>query len=457
MLRGESGGMLEVHSRQTSYVWQEPGSQIVTDRVEYEMIFGLENVGMSADLMRRRLAEMVTFFGLEELLDRDTMHLSGGEMQILNVAAALAVNPDLLLLDEPTSQLDPVEARKLIDLLRRIHEELGTTIVITEQRLEDLIPLVDEMVFMAGGKFLAQATPQDVFWKLDSAGKGFFPSYMRLFGEWERSGYAPETPGDARRWFEENFESRDRDRSVPDIPPTGMICRDVSFRYRKSSPDVLHRCSVEIPLNRITCIAGGNGSGKTTLLGILSGRYTPYRGKLKNKLRFPAVLPQKTEYLFLRETVEEELTGTDSKVREYAERFGLADRMGQHPMDLSGGERQRLGLAMVLGREADGYLLDEPTKGLDGKAKEVLGKILRERREEGRTVLFVSHDMEFAAEYSDCMALMFCGGISLLTDNFSFFTDNQFYTSSISRMARGVSGNIITRGDVAVYAKKKDP
>ncbi len=456
MLQGESGGMLEVHSRQTSYVWQEPGSQIVTDTVEYEMVFGLENQGMPPELMQRRLAEMVTFFGLEDMLGRDTMHLSGGEMQILNVAAALAVNPDLLLLDEPTSQLDPVGARNLIDLLRRINEELGTTIVIAEQRLEDLIPLADEMILMAGGKFLAQAAPQDVFWQLGQAGNNFFPSYMRLFGQWENRGCVPETPRDARRWFEENFESREKDRTVPGVPPTGMICRNVSFRYRKSSPDVLHECSVEIPWNRITCIAGGNGSGKTTLLGILSGRYTPYRGKLKRGLHSPAVLPQETEYLFLRETVEEELDGKDSLALKFAERFGLADRMGQHPMDLSGGERQRLGLAMVLGREADGYLLDEPTKGLDEKAKGVLGEILRERREEGRTILFVSHDMEFAAEYSDYMALMFRGRISLLTDNYSFFTDNHFYTTSISRMARGVSRNIITREDVAVYAKKKD-
>lgn len=451
-LQGREEGRLQKETGRTAYVWQDPENQIVTDSVGYEILFGLENIGMPEEQMKRRLAEIVTAFGLEELVERDTMQLSGGEKQILNVASSLAMNPELLLLDEPTSQLDPVAARRLYDLLYQINEEYGITIVIAEQRLEDIVPMVDQITCMERGRIVAAGEPREVFARVQKGDMAdFFPAYMKL-------GANALSKKEARLWFEKHYESVGEERN-PDkrteAAETGIAVKDVFFRYERKGKDVLKGCSGSFCKGKITCLAGGNGSGKTTLLRILAGQIRAYHGRVKKMPQRAAYLPQDPSYLFLEETVEAECGRMTEQGRALCQRFGLPALADRHPSDLSGGEKQRLGLSFVLGQEAEVYLLDEPTKGMDARAKRCLGEILQEWTKRGKLVLMVSHDMEFAARYSDEMALMFQGKILLQSESRAFFEENQFYTTSMNRVAGRVNPHIITIEDVERYAKKK--
>lgn len=454
-LQGREEGHLVNRAKGTAYVWQDPDNQIVTDTVSYEIMFGMENKGVPVNQMRRRLAEIVTVFGLEELAERNTMELSGGEKQLLNVASSLFMNPELILLDEPASQLDPVAAVRLYDLLRRINEELGVTIVIAEQRLEDLVPLVDQMICMEEGRILAAGEPQQVFTQVRGTEcETWFPATMRL-----SDGLL--TKKEARLWFEENYRPKDRkleksDRREwkPEKQQDLLVIKDLYFRYEKKERDILRSCCGGFPRGEITCLAGGNGSGKTTLLRLIAGQIRPYHGRLRPASLSTAYLPQNPSYLLLEETVQAEWEAMTEKGRKLAERFLLTSLGDRHPSDLSGGEKQRLALSLVLGQEAELYLLDEPTKGMDAGAKQIFGKVLQEMTAEKKTIVIVSHDMEFAARYVNRMALLYQGQIVLQTEAREFFEENHFYTTSINRVARRVSPHIITIGDVEAYAEK---
>lgn len=448
---GKEEGMLCCQTEQRGYVWQNPENQIVTDRVEYEIVFGMENLGMTKEEMSRRLAEMITFFGMEDLLEKDTMSLSGGEMQTLNIAAVVAMNPDILLLDEPASQLDPVAARRLYSLLYQINEELGITVVVAEQRLEDLVLYADSIYYLEEGKVKAQGKPAEVYPSCAS----FFPSYMKLVEKEIRESHHLLSLKEARLWFRENYREKvlDKPGQKQEKKRDALVGKDLFFRYERKEPDVLQDCSFAVPKGIITCIAGGNGSGKSTLLQILAGRLSAYRGKLKNIPESCGYLPQQPAYLFLKDTVEEEIMG-NQRAREILSIFSMDNYKERNPYDLSGGEQERLALSLVLSEEKELYLLDEPTRGLDFETKHILHNLLQELKQKGKTIVVVSHDMEFMAENADYVALMFQGKMDVLTGAADFFQHNQFYTTGINRIAREVSEQIITIKDVERYAEK---
>lgn len=449
---GREEGVLLNHAGQTSYVWQNPEGQIVTDRVEYEIVFGLENMGLSREKMRRRLAEIVTNFGLEEMLKRDTMELSGGEKQLLNVASSMAMNPELLLLDEPTSQLDPVASRQLFDMLRHISEEYGTTIIIAEQRLEEIVPIVDGMLVMKDGAVVAEGNPREIYPNLKGTEHDvFFPSYMKLF---ERQTVLSKK--EARLAFEREYkciqENISGKKECNQELSSYLECKNLSLRFTKKGNDVLANCCCKIPKEKITCLVGGNGSGKSTLLRILAGNLQPFGGKIKGVPESLMYLPQNPSYVFLEETVAEELQGIQEDLRLPWE---LETLMGRHPSDLSGGERQRLGLCKILSQEAECYLLDEPTKGLDFPMKQLLANQLNKLKKQGKTIIVVSHDMEFVARLADMVAMMFDGDIVVMEKTRDFFEGNQFYTTALHRIAGQFNSHIILEEDVNIYAKKK--
>lgn len=448
---GREEGVLCNHAHQTSYVWQNPEGQIVTDRVEYEIIFGLENMGMTKERMRRRLAEIVTNFGLEDLMKRDTMDLSGGEKQFLNVASCMAMNPQLLLLDEPTSQLDPIAARQLYDMIHHISEEYGTTIIIAEQRLEDIVPFADNMLVMEKGMVVAQGTPRDIYADLRGTKyNAFFPTYMKLF-----AGRTVLTKKEARLALEQEYASQ-QEITLPQVekdePLSFIECRNLSLRFEKNGKDILAKCCCKIPKEQITCLVGGNGSGKTTFLRVLAGLLLPYEGKIKGLPQSMQYLPQNPLYLFMEDTVAGELSGIEEELQAP---WQLSEFAQRHPADLSGGERQRLGLCKILSQEAECYLLDEPTKGLDFPMKEILMKRLQELKQHGKTILVVSHDMEFTARLADLVAMMFEGEIVVMERTRDFFEGNQFYTTAMHRIAGQLNSHIIVEEDVNLYAKKK--
>lgn len=448
--QGREEGSLVNHAEETSYVWQNPDGQIVTDRVEYEIVFPLENIGLPKEQMRRCLAEIVTEFDLEGMMGRDTMELSGGEKQLLNIASAMAVNPRLLLLDEPASQLDPVESRRLYDMLRHICEEYGTTIIIAEQRLEEIVSLADRMVLMKEGTVAAQGSPRDIYPGIKGTEQEiFFPSYMKLFEH-----NVVLTKREARLALEREYETIESApvASEKPLPEQYIECRNLSIRFEKKGRDVLSKCTCRIPKGMITALVGGNGSGKTTFLRILAGHLLPYGGKIKGAPETVSYLPQDPSWLFLEDTVAEELRDAGEENKELWQLDPYAER---HPSDLSGGECQRLGLCKVLSREAECYLLDEPTKGLDRHWKAILAKKIDELKCQGKTVIVVSHDMEFVARSADMTALMFDGGVVTVERTRDFFEGNQFYTTAVHRIAGQLSSHIILEEDVKIYAKKK--
>lgn len=448
---GKEEGELLNHASQTAYVWQNPEGQIVTDKVEYEIVFPLENRGFSKEQMRRKLAEIVTNFGFEDLLKKDTMNLSGGEKQMINVAAAMITNPQLLLLDEPTSQLDPVATRKLYDMLRHINEEFGTTIIIAEQRLDEIVPFVDKMLMLEDGKVVAQGKPKDMYPQLkETKTSVFFPAYMSLFEH-----CVPLTKKEAREALFEEYEKTDSivDSDSKEEKNINFIsCKNISLRFDKHSLDILSKCSCNIPKEMITCLLGGNGSGKTTFLRVLSKQIKPYEGKVRGMSEKISYVPQNPSYLFLEETVCDELKDIAEEERTS---WQMSELLKRHPMDLSGGEKQRLALCKVLSKEADYYLLDEPTKGLDYYRKELLIDKIRKLKKQGKTIIIVSHDMEFVAKLADFVAMMFDGTITILEKMRQFFKGNQFYTTAIHRIAGNMNENIVLVEDVKKYAKKK--
>ena len=366
----------------------------------------------------------------------------------------LPVLPELMILDEPTSQLDPVAARRIYDLIRQINEEFGVTIVIAEQRLEDLVAFVDEVLCMADGKIEKMGEPRTIQSQLKGTiFEEFLPSYLKL-----EDGLL--TKKEARIWFEQNYESAvlpDREEEKIERKQTSsqdLSLKNISFRYEKKSPDVLKETKGRFAANTISCLVGGNGSGKTTLLRLMARQFRPYHGKMSS-VNF-SYLPQNPMYLLLEETVQKEWDKMSQCSKDLFLRFGLEGLKKRNPQDLSGGEKQRLALCVTLGKEADYYFLDEPTKGMDAKSKKIFGEVLKEWTKKEKSIVMVSHDMEFIAKYADEISLLYQGEIIVQCPVREFMEENQFYTTGMNRVTRRVNPHIITIEDVKKYAKRKN-
>ena len=440
------------------FVMQSPDSQIVTDKVWHELAFGLENLGVSNAQIRGRVAEMASFFGIQAWFHMETSQLSGGQKQLLNLAAIMVLQPDVLILDEPTSQLDPIAATDFLQTLGRINRELGTTILICEHRLEDVIPLANRLLIMDHGALIADDTPVRSFEILRNRNHPMLLSMPTPMRVWSNLGFdcdCPLTVSDGRIALTD-FAGRRELKAVPERPyvqPRSEPCielREAWFRYEKGSPDILKGVSLKAYPGELLCILGGNGTGKSTTLGILSGTIKPYRGKRIAANAGISALPQNPQMLLVQKNVREELlsiadAGRAAQMAALCRLDGLLDR---HPYDLSGGEQQRTALAKVLLQSPDILLLDEPTKGLDNDFKELFADILRELTDRGVCVIMVSHDVEFCARYASRCALFFDGGIVTVDAPQPFFAGKSFYTTAANRMARHLLPGAITPEDI---------
>ncbi len=450
------------------FVMQSPDNQIVTDKVWHELAFGLESLGFSTPEIRTRVSEMASFFGIETWFHKNTTELSGGQKQLLNLASVMAMQPSVLILDEPTSQLDPIAAQEFINTLEKINRELGTTVILSEHRLEQAFPVSDRVIVIDGGKIIADSTPQGVCEKLKVLCHDMYnalPTPMRVHGAVNNSLECPLTVRDGRAWLE---KISDTTPLHPELIPiakkddssveTVIEAVDVHFRYQRNSPDVIKGLSVRINKGELFAIVGGNGTGKTTALSLLGGIYTPYRGKIlvngKNISKTDnlysgilGVLPQNPQTLFVKKTVYLDLLEilSDTKLSEPEKELRIKNiaalchidsLLECHPYDLSGGEQQRAALAKVLLMSPRILLLDEPTKGLDAHFKKIFADIIKSLKESGVTIVMVSHDIEFCAEYADRCALVFDGSITSVGKPREFFAGKNFYTTSANRMAR---------------------
>ena len=446
------------------FVMQQPEQQIVTDKVWHELAFGLENLGVPRDEIARRTAEMASYFGIGDWYDKDVSELSGGQKQLLNLAAVLVMKPDILILDEPTAQLDPIAASDFIAALKRLNQEMSLTMIMAEHHLEEVVPICDKLMIMDSGTIIANGAPEKVITEIRGRKELLcgMPAAARLFTEMERNGNCPLTVRQGRKYIENNYLSIIR--SLPEenytIPSEhAMTLKDVWFRYEQNSRDIIKGLDLTIGTGEIFCILGGNGSGKTTTLNAVAGILKPYKGTIrifgkklkeyKNRSLYHeclALLPQDVQTTFLHNTVREELSECGADVSDLP--FDISHLLDKHPYDLSGGEQQLTALAKVLASKPRLLLLDEPTKGLDANSKSSIFEILGRLKTNGVTTVIVTHDVEFAAECADRCAMFFCGQIVSVGTPREFFSSNNFYTTAVSRMTRDFYDEAVTIDDV---------
>lgn len=460
---GENVADMDVRAsaERVGYVFQDPENQIVCETVWHEMAFGLENLGVSRDEMRRRVAETSYFFGLEDWLHRDTDTLSGGRKQLLSLAAVLALRPRVLLLDEPTSQLDPVAEKNFLHALFRVNRELGCTVVVATHQPRPMLEYATCAYRIEDGRVCEVADIASLGhreglvsgevpgWGASRRAKnGVFSSVSGQLGSLDPRAGAPGAKkglkSDKSGEFEAQILSQD-DLGVPSRAGGRRILLKMHagsattlsegwFRYDRVSGWVLRGLDVTFSAGAVHAIVGGNGCGKSTMLSVLAKTAKLQRGRMVRGAASAALLPQNPKALLVAETVRDELMewastcGYDENLaRERATQLGLDGLETRHPYDLSGGQRQLLALAKLLLIGPELLLLDEPTKGLDLESRRIIARALRDHAKAGGTVIMATHDLDFAEQVADDIAMMFDGEIACMEPPADFFTDNVFY------------------------------
>lgn len=380
---------------EVGYVFQDPDNQIVCDSVWHEMAFGLENLGTPQGEMRRRVAEASYFFGMGPWFHSDTDALSGGRKQLLALASTLVMQPRVLLLDEPTAQLDPIAARNFLHALFRVNRELGCTVVVATHEPELMADYATCAFELVDGAVRA----------VENLGR-----------------------------FKCEATLAERGALCDANAPAAVSARGAWFRYGRDDDWVLRGLDLEVRQGEVHALVGGNGCGKSTLLALIAGTRRAQRGEVRSAISAKAMLPQDPKALFAEERVDEELMewahiggyGAD-EVQAMMGELGLADRAGLHPYDLSGGQRQMLALGKLLLVHPRLLLLDEPTKGLDRAAREHVAGMIEAARRDGVTVIVSTHDLAFVRRVADRVSLMFDGELACTEPVGEFFRNNLFY------------------------------
>lgn len=456
-------------SAEIGFLMQNPENQIVTDKVWHELAFGLESLGINQESIRKRVAEIASFFGIQEWFHKNVAELSGGQKQLLCLASVMVMQPKVIILDEPTGQLDPISAKEFLNAVARICRELGITVIITEHRLEEVFALSDRVIVMEEGKILADGTPNEVGKAIRNRGMfSGFPVAMRVYGSVENQLPPPVTVKEGRAWLEEmsrlgrvnrDYKPKKRTDSRGEV---AIEAKNLWFGYEKGR-DILRDLTLKVHKGEVYALVGSNGGGKTTALSVICGLLKARQGKIKvfnqdiKKIdnlyeEVFGILPQNPQNLFAKESVRAELTESalskEERAKEIADLCLLEGLMDRHPYDLSGGEQQRLALGKVLLKGAEILFLDEPTKGMDPEFKETFGEILFKLKERGITIFMVSHDIEFCAEFADRCGMFFDGQIISSGRACEFFKENNFYTTAANRMARGYVPEAVTAEDL---------
>ena len=439
-------------AQRIGFVLQQPDDQLVTDKVWHELAFGLESLGTDAQTMRLRVGEMASFFGIQTWFDRSVDTLSGGQKQLLNLASVMAMHPDVLVLDEPTGQLDPIAAAEFLHTVQRLNRELGVTVILSEHRLEDALPMADRAAVLEQGRLTALGTPDEVARALLERGSPFFAAMPTPVRVWGGVGAPDACPLDIRAGRALLETLRPSPLPAADVPAADdgaplLQLRECWFRYDRDGADVLKGLSLTVRAGELLAIVGGNGAGKSTALAVLAGQRRPYRGKVLQKAKRIAALCQEPRAMFVKDTVRADLEDAlrtlslpaaerQPRMDAAVAAMALSPLLERHPFDLSGGEQQRAAIAKLLLARPDVLLLDEPTKGMDAAFRASFGALLRALCEQGTAVVLVSHDIEFCAAYADRAALLFDGQILSEGRTRAFFAGNHFYTTAANRMAR---------------------
>ncbi len=495
------------------FVGQNPQSQIVTDKVWHELAFGMENIGTTQEIMERRIAEICEFFGMQSWLDKDVASLSGGEMQMVHLASVMVMEPRVLILDEPTGQLDPLAARNFLDMLARINQELGTTIILVEHHLEEAYAMADMVVAMDEASVKCVGNPRDVAGELGF--RAGLPSALIiaksvLDGADEKMPVnviddLPLNVAEGQKWLRRLFHGKisrsayemvdytidsQNDISIDQIQTSDVVLKtqELCFAYDEGKA-VLQDCSFSISRGEIFTLLGGNGTGKSTLLKLLSTTLKPAYGTIevlgrklggfkdsiqlkrkgdKTPLGYEGMvlLPQDPMALFTEITVWDELRESldglpysldekDKLVLDMLQQLKLTGYEKRHPYDLSGGQQQMLAIGKLLLLKPQIILMDELTKGLDYDRKIALGQMITDLASEGISFLIVSHDIEFAARFAHRCGLMHDGRIVAVDNAKSFFAGNSFFTTAANRMARRFCPEAVLPEEVIAFCARE--
>lgn len=406
---GERAGSATVHgrpveelddaqsARTVGFVFQNPDNQIVCESVWHEMAFGLENLGTPPGEMRRLVAETSYFFGIDDWFRRETDTLSGGRKQLLALASTLVMQPDILLLDEPTAQLDPIAEKNFLHALFRVNRELGRTVVVATHRPRAMVDYATCAYRLAAGR-------------------------LERVGNMDELRVRPALPASAAS----AVSAGQADEAI--------AASGAWFRYGRDDDWILRGLDLAATRGRIHALVGGNGCGKSTLLAALGGALRLQRGSVRASAAVTVLLPQDPRALFTQESVRAELMAWSGRLGYGADeaqammaRLGLDACSGRHPYDLSGGQQQLLALGKLLLAQPDLLLLDEPTKGLDRAARAEVARILAGLRARGAAVVMATHDLDFVDQVADDVSMMFDGQIACTDTSEEFFRGNVYY------------------------------
>ncbi len=466
------------------YLLQNTEYQTVTHSVRNELAFGLENIGLDSKAISLRIAEISAYFSLQNIIDKKTDELSGGQKQLVCLASILAMHPKVLIFDEPASQLDPMSAQTLFSAASRLCRENGMTVIITEHRLESIIPEADRLIVIDNGEIISDCHPEklnkNLFYLNDFINLSM-PSPMRIAALTGECDNLPLTIGGCRRRLEDIL--KDDASGEPsfsegsEAEAIAVEAKNVYFAYNKSGY-VLNKFSLSVPEGSFFAMLGANGAGKSTALSVMSGLLPLKEGKVKIYGRdikkykdselyngLISVLPQKCESLFCSNTVKEDLlnalsssglskTEKEEKISEISEKCEISHILFSHPYDISGGEMQRAALSMILLKNPRIIFMDEPTKGMDSLFKKQFADIIKKLCNEKRTVIMVSHDTEFCASYSDLCAMISDGRSVSVDEKHRFFASNYFYTTAANKIARDYFPLAVTEREVVELCKK---
>lgn len=466
------------------YLLQNTEYQTVTHSVRSELAFGLENIGLDSKAISLRIAEISAYFSLQNIIDKKTDELSGGQKQLVCLASILAMHPKVLIFDEPASQLDPMSAQTLFSAASRLCRENGMTVIITEHRLESIIPEADRLIVIDNGEIISDCHPEklnkNLFYRNDFINLSM-PSPMRIAALTGECDNLPLTIGGCRHRLQSIL--RDDASGEPSFSESSeakaiaVEAKNVYFAYNKSGY-VLNKFSLSVPEGSFFAMLGANGAGKSTALSVMSGLLPLKEGKVKiygkdiKKYKdselyngLISVLPQKCESLFCSNTVKEDLlnalsssglskTEKEEKISEISEKCEISHILFSHPYDISGGEMQRAALSMILLKNPRIIFMDEPTKGMDSLFKKQFADIIKKLCNEKRTVIMVSHDTEFCASYADLCAMISDGRSVSVDEKHRFFASNYFYTTAANKIARDYFPLAVTEREVVELCKK---
>ena len=473
----------EKSARDIGFLFQNPENQFVCDTVIQEISFSLENMGIPTEEIRTRIAEISTFFSLDKLLYKKVDELSGGQKQLVNLCSLLVLKPKVLLLDEPTSQLDPIASYDFLSILRRLNEEFSITILMTEHRINNVFPFIDKAVFIEEGVIAYNNHPREIC--LETCNNPIFSNYLPstalihfLFKEYYSFSQDRIVPLSIREGLNDMYEMNqemlnnskntfydeykllnekilNETKSGAKIDKNKAIfkCENLWFGYNKNQV-IIKGVSFEIKEGEFISILGGNGTGKSTLLQLLVKILKPIKGKVKHDKKIKLGYVHQNPMIHFRfETSEinsenKEIIMDKKEKKDLIEFFEIENLLKKHPYDCSGGEQQKIAIVKSLLRKPDILFLDEPTKGLDPIFKKNLGDKFQKLQKNGLSIVMVTHDIDFAADYSSRSFLIFDGKIQVDTTPKDMFYNNNFYTTFVNRMVKNYIPNCVTLKDL---------